>query len=83
MQMSLFIRDKEVGDLARRLQSEINAPTLTEAVRIALRHEIARVREDWPMKRRVARAIALADALGPTDPNFNMKRFSDELSGDE
>jgi antitoxin VapB len=81
--MPLFIRDKEVGDLARRLQNEINAPTLTEAVRTALRHEIARVRGERPIKERIAKALSLADALGPTDPNFDMKRFSDELSGDE
>lgn len=81
--LPLFIRDKEVGELARRLQAETKAPTLTEAVRTALRHEIARARKERPMKERIARALALADALGPTDPNFDMKRFSDEQCGED
>lgn len=81
--MSLFIRDKEVGELARRLRNETHAPTLTEAVRTALRHEIARAKQARPIEERIAKALALADALGPTNPEFDMKRFCDEECGED
>ena len=35
-----------------------------------------------PLPQRIARAQALADAMGPNDPDFDMKAFTDERWGD-
>lgn len=80
--MPLYIRDDEVAQLARQLQHASKARTVTEAVRAALRHEIERTREDLPLSGRIEKALAIADAMGPTDPNFDMKAFTDEMWGD-
>lgn len=40
--MPLYIRDDDVAELARQLQQVIRARTVTEAVRLALQHELER-----------------------------------------
>ena len=77
--MPLYVRDDGVSVLAAELQSLLNLPTKTEAVRVALEHEIERTRRKLPLKERLARAQAIAREIGPLDPNFDMKSFSDEL----
>lgn len=34
------------------------------------------------LRERIEEVMKLADALGPSDPNFDMKRFSDDLCGE-
>jgi antitoxin VapB len=79
--MPLYIRDDEVAALARKVQGLTKARTVTEAVRAALEHEIAREREKLPPSARLARSIAMAAAIGPVDPAFEMKKFTDEIWG--
>ncbi len=80
--MALFILDEEVDSLATELQKATGASTKKEAVRIALRHELVRTKRKNPLDDRFARAMAIADAMGPSDPAFDMKRFTDEMWGD-
>lgn len=80
--MPLFIRDPEVDALASEIQKLTKAPTKTEAVRRALRHELERNRQAQPLRDRLAKAKALADAMGPGDPHFDMKKYTDEMWGD-
>lgn len=80
--MALFIRDDEVDELAAELQKATKAVTKKEAVRIALRNELERTKRRNRSDERFLRAMALADAMGPSDPNFDMKRFMDEMWGD-
>lgn len=77
--MPLYIRDSSVDALAGELQIAIKAPSKTEAVRIALQHELDRTRQELPIRRRLAKALELADAMGPGDPAFSMKAFTDEM----
>lgn len=77
--MSLYVRDDDVRQLAERLKEASGAKTVTEAVRMALRHELERVGDSLPMDARLDKALSLADAMGPTDPTFDEKRFSDNL----
>jgi antitoxin VapB len=77
--MALFIRDAEVDALAEELRKLTNAKTKTEAVRRALREQLAQTRRTLPLKDRFARSQALADAMGPSDPTFDMKAFTDEM----
>ncbi|MGO4833862.1 type II toxin-antitoxin system VapB family antitoxin [Rhizobiaceae sp. 2RAB30] len=80
--MALFIRDAEVDALAEEVRRLTRAPTKTEAVRQALRDQLARARGALPLRDRLARSKALADAMGGGDPSFDMKRFTDEMWGD-
>lgn len=79
--MALYIRDDGVDVLARQVQAATNAPSKTEAVRIALQHELERVRNAVPLEERVKRLQDAVKAMGPDDPDLDMKQFMDELSG--
>ncbi|MDX3926174.1 MAG: type II toxin-antitoxin system VapB family antitoxin [Shinella sp.] len=80
--MALFIRDAEVDALAEEVRRLTKAKTKTEAVRQALRNQLAEARRAMPLRDRLARSKALADAMGPNDPDFNMKTYTDEMWGD-
>ena len=80
--MSLYIRDDQVDELAARLQAETGARTKTEAVRVALQNELERVRAHKSFAERNAEAFALADRLGLPNPDFDQKKFSDEMWGE-
>jgi antitoxin VapB len=81
--MPLFIRDDAVDALAREVQLATKAKSKTEAVRIALEHELERTRRARPLRERIAAAMAIADSLGPGDPDFDMKAFTDEMWGED
>jgi antitoxin VapB len=80
--MALYIRDDEVDALARRVQQVTNAPSKTEAVRTALQNELERARNSVPLKERIRRLQDEVKAMGPDDPDFDMKKFTDELWGE-
>lgn len=62
--MPLYVRDDDVLALAVELQKLTNAPSKTEAVRLALRHEIERARKSMSIRERLARARAKAREIG-------------------
>lgn len=80
--MPLYVRDDDVAAMAAELKGLIKAPSKTEAVRQALRHEIARQKRNVPLRQRIARLQERTAALGPADPKFDRKKFSDEMWGD-
>ncbi|HXE26830.1 MAG TPA: type II toxin-antitoxin system VapB family antitoxin [Roseiarcus sp.] len=80
--MALFIRDAEVDALAEEVRKLTKAKTKTEAVRRALKAQLAEARRAAPLEDRLARAKVLADAMGPSDPRFDMKAYTDEMWGD-
>jgi len=80
--MALYIRDVEVDALAAEVQKMTKAPTKTEAVRRALQRELALARKALPLRERLGRAKALADAMGPSNSGFDMKAFTDKMWGD-
>lgn len=80
--MALFIRDPEVDALAEEVRKITKARTKTEAVRRALQAQLAEARRAMPLRERLARSKALADAMGPGDPAFDMKRFTDRMWGE-
>ena len=77
--MPLFIRDDEVDALADELKRVTKAPSKTDAVRRALRDALERETSKQSLMERLAPVLAEADAMGPTDPDFDMKRFTDEM----
>ncbi|WP_378943545.1 type II toxin-antitoxin system VapB family antitoxin [Mesorhizobium sp. ANAO-SY3R2] len=81
--MPLYIRDNEVDALAAELQAVSGAASKTEAVRTALLHKLERNRAKVPLAERLARLQARATEIGLPNRQFDMKRFSDEMWGDE
>jgi antitoxin VapB len=79
--MPLYIRDNEVDALAAKVQAELGARTKTEAVRIALEHELERQNAKRPFNEKIAEALALADQIGPPNPDFDEKAFMDQMWG--
>ncbi len=77
--MPLYIRDDEVDALAAKLQRETNAPSKTEAVRTALLHELERNRAKVPLRDRIVRLQEEAKKIGLPNPDFDMKKFTDEM----
>ncbi len=64
------------------LQALTGAATKTEAVRAALKDAIARRRGKTSMIDGIRQAQAMARAMGVRpNPDFNLKAFSDEVSG--
>ena len=79
--MALFIRDADVDAMAEEIKMLTQAPTKAAAVREALRAQLNQIRKELPIRERLKRARRLADALGPSDPSFDMKSFSDDMWG--
>lgn len=77
--MPLYIRDDAVDALAGLVQRATGARTKTEAVKLALENELERVEAARPFRERIARSLALADAMGEAPGDFDMKRFTDEM----
>ncbi|MDC7788229.1 type II toxin-antitoxin system VapB family antitoxin [Rhodoplanes sp. TEM] len=80
--MALFIRDPAVDALAEEVRRLTRAKTKTEAVRNALEKQLAQARRALPVRDRLARALALADAMGPSDPSVDMKAWTDAMWDD-
>jgi antitoxin VapB len=77
--MPLYIRDDEVDELATRLQHLTGTPTKTQVVRQALEREISRLEAARPLGERIAKSMAIADAMGSGRSDFDMKAFTDEM----
>ena len=77
--MALYIRDREVDELAVQLQELTKAPTKTEAVRTALKREIERSRAEIPLIERLERIREKAKRLGFSTRDFDQKKFFDEM----
>lgn len=77
--MPLYIRDDEVDRLADRVQRLAGIRTKTETVRRALEHELERIDAAKPLRARIAKSQALADAMGRGESDFDMKAFSDAM----
>ena len=78
-EMPLYIRDDEADELAGKVKTLAGAATKTEAVKIALRNEIARLKRRRPLAQRPDAAEAMTRPAGPTDPSFDSKPANDEL----
>jgi antitoxin VapB len=77
--MPLYIRDDEADELAEKVKTLAGAATKTEAVKIALRNEVARLQRRRSLSQRLDAAKVLARSAGPTDTAFDRKAVTDEL----
>jgi antitoxin VapB len=77
--MAIHIRDREIDGLVRRL-ARLKGKGLTETIREACEHELARERSKVPLAERLKPIIARYRAL-PDSGEVADKAFFDELSG--
>lgn len=75
--MPLYIKDPEVDNLTAKLVG-LTRTTKVEAIKIALKHEIARRKGSAPMRDRLAKSLAMATAAGPFALGDH-KRDTDEM----
>ena len=81
--MPLYIKDREVDELANELQRMTGAATKTEAVRTALKDAVERKRDKkTTIREAIAEAQRRVAAMGPRDPDFDMKKFMDDVRYD-
>lgn len=80
--MPLYIRDDDVDRLAARVQKATGARTKTDAVKLALEHELERAKERQSLRERLSPSLALADAMGDATGDFDMKAFTDAMWDD-
>lgn len=81
--MPIVVRDDEIADMTAELRDLLQAGSETEVLRIALRNELQRVRGRVPMRQRLAKARAMADAIDPSSATFDQKAFSGSLWGED
>lgn len=79
IQVPLFIRDAEVDALAEEVRRLTRAKTKTEAVRRALDAQRREACRTLPLRERLERSKAVADAMGPGDATFDMKAYTDAM----
>ena len=77
--MPLYIRDDAVDDLAEQLMKATGAKTKTAAVRAALLAQLDALKNHKSLLERLQPVLDRADQLGPGDPDFDMKTFTDEM----
>ncbi|QNQ64461.1 type II toxin-antitoxin system VapB family antitoxin (plasmid) [Brucella sp. 6810] len=78
--MPLFIKDDSVDHMAEQLRLRIGARTKTDAVRMAIMHELERVESQIPLRDKLAALRERArERLGPPVHGVDMKKLMDEL----
>lgn len=79
--MPLYIKDPEVDRLTEELIS-ITKTSKVDAVKEALKHEIAKRRGALPLRERLAKSLAMAREAEPFAPGDH-KRETDEMWGED
>tara|TARA_R100001369_G_scaffold56824_3_gene83614 strand:+ start:789 stop:1034 length:246 start_codon:yes stop_codon:yes gene_type:complete len=77
--MPLYIRDDKVDDLAQQVMRATGAKTKTDAVRAALQAALAAKLNETSILDRIKPLQSRVAELGPVDPAFDMKSFTDEM----
>ena len=78
--MPLYIKDPEIDRLTEELIS-ITKTSKVDAVRDALKHEIAKRTAALPVRERLAKSLAMAREAGPFAPG-NHKQETDDMWGE-
>lgn len=81
--MPLFVKDEQVSLLVEQYRALTGARNKTEAVRLALQRQIEAERRAVPLAERVAGIQADVARMGATDPDYDHKRFMDEMWGEQ
>ncbi len=76
--MALYIKDPTVGQMVEQNRARPGVRTKTDAVRIALQHELDRVEEEIPPREKMAR---LAATGAPPARTARLRRRYEEAHG--
>lgn len=79
--MPLYIRDDKVDDLAEQVMRATGAKTKTDAVRQALQAALDAKQNETSLLDRIKPLQSRVAELGPVDPDFDMKTFTNEMWG--
>lgn len=80
--MALYVRDDDVDRLATEVQRAFGTKTKTEAVRVALQRALEEKKKETPLVERLKALQQEVRRLGTPDPDFDQKKFTDEMWGD-
>ncbi|AVX05975.1 hypothetical protein MXMO3_03472 (plasmid) [Maritalea myrionectae] len=81
--MPLYVRDENIDKMLVEIQ-KLTGATKTEAVKTALAALLRRAKAQKSPSERLMPVIEAARNLpGKKDPNFDMKKFSDEMWDDQ
>lgn len=79
--MPLYIKDPEVDTLTEEL-IRLTKTSKVDAVKTALKREIASRKGSLPMRERLSKSLAMAREAGPFAPGDH-KRETDEMWGED
>ncbi len=79
--MPIFVKDPVADELLGGVLRASGETNKTRAIVNALRHELARLNAVIPLSERLEALQGAYAKLGTPDPQFDMKAFSDEMSG--
>ncbi len=74
--------ESEISRVAQKLMAVTGADSEAEAILGAVRFHLRCLENPRPLLERLKPILERADALGPEDPDFDMKAYLDELSAD-
>jgi antitoxin VapB len=77
--MPLYIKDEAVNELAMQVVRLTGAKDKTDAVRRALLAQLNAVKQEKPLLERIEELRTKTKEIGPLNPDFDMKGFSDEM----
>jgi antitoxin VapB len=77
--MPLYIPNDDVDELAEQVRRATGAATKTEAVRQALQAALEAKLKQAALADRIKPLQARVTELGPVDPGFDMKAFTDDI----
>ncbi|MCY3725133.1 MAG: histidinol dehydrogenase [Rhodobacteraceae bacterium] len=80
--MPLYIRDETVNILAEKVVKTTGVKNKTEAVRQGLNSLLDAKKKEKSLLEHVYELQAQAKLIGEPDPNFDMKKFTDEMWDD-
>ncbi len=80
--MPLYIRDESVNTLADKVVKTTGIKNKTEAVRLGLISLLEKKKKEKSLLEHVYELQAQAKLIGEPDPNFDMKKFTDEMWDD-
>jgi antitoxin VapB len=81
MSTALYIKDSTVNLLAEEVRKALNAPSKTEAVRIALQSQLDQMKAEEPLLARLSKIQDMVAQYPRTDLAVD-KAFYDDLGGD-
>lgn len=81
--MPLYVKDEEVNQLVEEARKALGMVSKTETVRVAMERVLREQRDKRPLRERLREVQAATMALGTPAPDFDDKKFFDEMWGHE